>query len=70
MLFPKEFGQGFGDPVLILLTEPKQFQKQFGSVFAEQELPQLIEKIMKFGSVIILCVMVLSAPKLLVLLLN
>ena len=44
ILFPKEFGQGFGNPVLTLLTGPKQFQKQFGSAISEQELPKLILK--------------------------
>ena len=53
---PKQFGKGFGNPLLTLLTETKQFLKHAGLVITEQGLPKTISKIAKFGSVIILCV--------------
>ena len=34
-----QFGKGFVISLLTHLTETKQFQKQFGSVSTEQELP-------------------------------
>ena len=36
--------QGFSNPQLTMITETYSFQKQFGSVITEQELPERIQK--------------------------
>ena len=40
----KEFGKGFSNSLLPLITETKQFQTHIGSAIAEQELPIIILK--------------------------
>ena len=41
-----------------MFTESKEFQKQIGSVITEQELLLKKSKMVKFGSVSLLCVLV------------